>query len=215
MALPVYDKVTIEEYLRIELEDEQRYEYHEGYLLRMSGGSVRHEKILDNVYGEIRASLKAKKSKCQTFGSGLKIEVTPGIRFVYADSSVFCEELKTSTSLPEAARNPIVVIEVLSKSTAPYDHSLKLSRYRAIPSMRACLLIYQSRPCVYRYQRKDKLSLYSFNELTGIDAELTVDCLGVTVPFSELYDGVTFDPLVSSRASLSQKMYEPVSNYGN
>lgn len=214
MAIPAHGKVTLEEYLKIEIEDKERYEFHEGYLFRMSGGTFRHEAIITNVQGEIRSALKLKKSKCKVYSSGIKIEVTQGVRFVYADASVFCEDIEESIALTGAANNPTVVIEVLSKSTALYDHSLKSSRYRAMPSVRACILIYQSRPCVYLYQRSDKLTLYTFQELAGMEETLTIDCLGVSVPLSEIYDGITFDPPTHSSGSIKQKVYESAVPYG-
>jgi len=213
MAYPKFSSIAIGQYLKIEEEDRYRYEYHEGHLYKRSGGSIRHETIIDNVNGTIKAALKLNTSKCRTFGSGLKIELQEGIRYVYADGSVLCKTPDESTAVSGAVKNPVVVIEVLSKSTAAYDRGLKGEWYRALPSIREYVLITQSRPSVSLYSRKDRFTLYNYRDILGIDAVLNLESIGVSIPLSIIYEDVEFDK-EDLDPTTPRKLYDPIKPYG-
>ncbi|MBK7407958.1 MAG: Uma2 family endonuclease [Saprospirales bacterium] len=56
------DKVTIEKYLQIEQESKNRFEYHDGYIFALAGGTLNHGLICGNIFGEIRSGLREKNS---------------------------------------------------------------------------------------------------------------------------------------------------------
>gem|GEM_PF-3611671 len=101
----------------------------------------------------------------------MKIELKAGVRYVYANGSVFCEPVEESEQLPGAAKNPILIIEILSKTTASYDRGKKEAWYRMMPSLRDYVMITQSRPSISHYSRKDPLTLYTYRDLIGLDAK--------------------------------------------
>ncbi|MBK8490868.1 MAG: Uma2 family endonuclease [Saprospirales bacterium] len=56
------DKVTVGEYLQIEQESKNRFEYHDGYIFALAGGTLNHGLICGNIFGEIRSGLREKNS---------------------------------------------------------------------------------------------------------------------------------------------------------
>jgi|GEM_PF-176164 len=213
MAYPKFVSIPLGAYLDIEAEDGERYEYHAGQLYQMSGGTIRHESITDNIHGSIREQLRQKKSICKTYPQGLKIELREGLHYVYADGSVFCDPLEESTHISGAARNPVIVIEVLSKSTFGYDRGEKGEKYRAMPSLREYVLIAQMRPSVSLYSRKDRFTLFTYQDLLSLEDTLTLESIGVSVPLRLIYEDTEFDDNVND-PTIPGKLYEPVMKYG-
>jgi len=209
MALPKYDHIPLNQYLSLEQEDRTRYDYINGYLYEMSGGSLRHETICGNVQGYLFSKLKANGAGCRPYGAGLKIELRVGTRFVYPDGTVFCGELEESPALMSAARSPLVVIEVLSKSTFAYDLGFKARQYRKMPSIREIIFLAQTRPRAEVHHRDDKHSLFQISDLEGMSSVLDLRSIGVSLPFSEIYEDVTF---IAEEAE-KQLRYDPIKPY--
>ena len=70
---------TVEEYLRLEAESQEKHEYIDGRIiplgeaLAMAGGSVNHSRITLNVAAELRARLK--DGPCSAFESNLRVRI--------------------------------------------------------------------------------------------------------------------------------------------
>jgi Uma2 family endonuclease len=86
--------------------------------------------------------------------------------------------------------NPIVVIEVLSKSTRRLDEGEKKDGYLSIPSLEVYLLVEQETAAVTAYRRTDE----GFNRevYEGLDTILPLPEIDAKLPLREFYDGVTF-----------------------
>jgi len=80
--------------------------------------------------------------------------------------------------------NPIMVVEVLSPSTEAYDRGAKLAHYRAIPSLRAVLLVPQDTQRLELFAKRDD-GQWELYERT--DGELPIDALGITVNVEDIY----------------------------
>jgi Uma2 family endonuclease len=82
-----------------------------------------------------------------------------------------------------------VIVEVLSPSTAGYDHDTKWLNYRRIPSLQDYLLVSQDRARVERFTRHGD-GFWLFSEVEGADAELRLESLNVVLNLAEVYEGV-------------------------
>ena len=87
--------------------------------------------------------------------------------------------------------NPILIVEVLSPSTAAYDLVEKFRAYQSIESFREYLLISQSRPHVIRYVRHSK-GEWLRSEVEGMDNEVALESLNITLSLNEIYWRVRF-----------------------
>ena len=119
------NNISIEQYIAIERENDTRYEYHNGEIFAMAGGTFHHAFISGNTFGQIDEKLRQKKSSCFPNNNDLKIQIQGEHRFVYPDISIFCGKVEPSEIDKNAATNPTIIIEVLSESTASYDRGRK------------------------------------------------------------------------------------------
>jgi Uma2 family endonuclease len=87
--------------------------------------------------------------------------------------------------------NPTVIIEVLSDSREAYDRGKKFEIYRRIPSLREYLLVSQHKPQIEQFIRQTS-GEWLLRDVQGMDANVTLPSLGVTVALYEVFDKVEF-----------------------
>ena len=193
MGMPVeqHRHYTVEEYLRLEEDSLEKYEYRDGEIVAMAGGTPDHSLILANVIGELRARLKGKP--CRLYESNLRVKDPRKVLYHYPDATIICgpalfeaQDAKKSTVI-----NPRVIVEVLSPSTEGYDRGMKFSRYREIESFEEYVLITQEEPSIETFLRQPD-GTWSLAAYNGRDAIAKIRCLGIDLPLAEVYAGVEF-----------------------
>jgi Uma2 family endonuclease len=185
--------VSFEEYLAMEKQDDTRYEFHDGYIYAMAGGSFNHSIIGANIIGELREKLKAKGSSCYPSNSDLKLYIEAGNRYLYPDVMILCkDDVKTSPTYKHAVTNPVVVVEVLSESTSDYDRKDKLFFYQQIPSVKEYVLVEQDKAEVSIFSRGEG-DFWKFDLITGRENTLPLPSLNIELKLEELYLNVDFD----------------------
>ena len=83
---------TIQNYLQQEIGSGIKYEYQNGRIYAMAGGSLNHGLLCGNVYSELRSNLKNKAGNCKPITSKVKIHIKQKNSFVYPDAMVICGE---------------------------------------------------------------------------------------------------------------------------
>ncbi len=126
----------VEDYLQSELIRDTKHELINGNISAMAGASKNHERLTGNIYAEFRSHLKG--SSCETFSSDMKLKV--GSNFFYPDVMVVCDD---NTENDYYTESPIIVVEVLSKSTRRVDETIKLMSYINTPSVQEYVIIEQ------------------------------------------------------------------------
>ncbi|PIY08546.1 MAG: hypothetical protein COZ18_11715 [Flexibacter sp. CG_4_10_14_3_um_filter_32_15] len=76
-------KLTFQEYINLERENNQKYEYHDGFVIAMAGGTINHSRIGKNVVSEIDAILKKQGDKCEVFNSDTKLAFQDKKKYLY------------------------------------------------------------------------------------------------------------------------------------
>ncbi|RMG61068.1 MAG: Uma2 family endonuclease, partial [Bacteroidetes bacterium] len=132
------------DYLDLQRTSETKYEYHDGFVVAMAGGSPEHGLIGMNMGSEVRSAIKSGQKPCRVFSSDVRIRVDVANRAFYPDLSVVCGDLIRSETDAQALTNPILIVEVLSESTEGYDRGEKFSYYRQLPSLQEYVLISQA-----------------------------------------------------------------------
>lgn len=189
---------TIEEYLAIDRNSQERYEYFDGEIRLMAGESDKHGIISVNVSSELHNQLKgkpcqvrAKDAKIQTGGFNLDTKSKKGV-FSYPDILVVCGEVEYHDKNKDIITNPKVIIEVLSDSTEIYDRNYKFTRYKMFnPTLTDYILVSQDRPQVEHFIRQDDSSWKMFTYI-GLDQVFTVESIECTLKLSEIYDRIEF-----------------------
>lgn len=184
------DNLTFEEYLEIERNSEIKYEYHNGYIYSMAGGTLNHSRISTNIIRNISQGLIKKGSLCELFNSEAKLHIEKSNRYVYPDAMVVCGDIQTSEDYAEAITNPILIIEVLSKSTADYDRGDKFFFYQQIESLQEYILVEQEKMQIDIYSRRK--NLWKISRVTQEDGVLYLTSLDMEVDLGEIYRRVSF-----------------------
>ena len=172
--------MTVEEYFRFEETSPIKHEYVAGEVYAMSGATVRHNRIVGNVF--VRLSLAAKAGPCDVFINDMRVEVARD-RYYRPDVMVVCTPLAESDIF---ARNPCVVVEVTSPSTARIDRGEKLDAYRSISTLQAYLIVDPRRRGVEWHWRDTLGSDWRREEILG-DGRARVPCLDVELTLDEIY----------------------------
>lgn len=134
-------RYTFREYLELEASSDVRYEFFDGAVFAMSGGSPDHSRLAANVINILATQLVGKP--CQAFTSDLRVRVLETGLATHPDVSVVCGALKRDPEDNNTVTNPVVIVEVLSPSTQRYDREEKAAHYRRIPSLATYVLISQ------------------------------------------------------------------------
>lgn len=186
-------KLSVDEYIQQEIETGQKYEYHDGLIYALAGGSLKHALLIGNIYAELKNELKKKGANCKPIVNDAKLHIKKVNKYVYPDTMVICGEMELSDETKEAVTNPVLIVEVLSKSTSEYDRGDKFYFYRQIPSLQEYILIDQSRYVVEAYYKKEKNDLWRISRYEGLDQSVVFQSLGITIGMKELYFDVEVD----------------------
>jgi len=137
-------RMTYAEYCAFEREATVKHEYLRGEVFAMAGGTLEHGRLAMHVGRLLGNALEGRP--CRVLSSDVRVRVEATDFDTYPDLSVVCGEPQTTEADDHALINPLMVVEVLSRSTEGYDRREKASHYRRIPSLRAYLLVAQDQP---------------------------------------------------------------------
>jgi Uma2 family endonuclease len=172
--------MTVAEFLAWEERQELRYEFDGFRPVAMTGGTVAHEVIGQNIRTELSNRLRG--SRCVPLGANTKIQVAGRIR--YPDALVVCSPLDRKATV---VVDPVVVFEVLSDSTAHIDYFEKLREYTAAPSIRRYVIVDQDLIAATVFVRDgDRMVV----ETVGRGGTLTMPEIEVEIAIDALYRGV-------------------------
>lgn len=189
-ALPVH-KMTIEEYIEFDKNAEGRYEFFDGEIFAMAGGSPEHTRIGGNVFATLRERLRS--ASCEAFTSDLRLKVPAALPYRYPDVSVVCGEAQyEEVQGVKLLLNPVLLVEVISTSTAGYDLGEKFTEYKSIPSFREYLVVSQAHPFVVRHFHHPS-GFWVRHDYEGIENEVLLESLNVTLRMSEIYERMDFE----------------------
>jgi Uma2 family endonuclease len=171
------NKISVEDYLAGELISEIKHEYEDGYVYAMSGTSKSHEKIIGNLSGEFRQSLK--DMPCDVYTSNIKVYVSE-TKFYYPDVMVVCGEDNDDEYYAE---KPILIVEVLSDSTKRKDRTTKRLAYQTLPSLQEYVLIEQDIVDIEVSRRSANWQSQHY----FLGDEVFFESLDLKVPVEEIY----------------------------
>ena len=180
--------LSVEDYIAMEeAELERRFEYIDGELYEMPGGTFTHDNISLNLIYALYPQLI--DSDCALHTTGMRVRVGE-TRYVYPDLSVVCGEPvygNNGTTL----LNPVVAFEIISPSSIYRDRVDKRDFYTSVPTMQAYLIIDQAEVYVESYMRAGRR--WQRDEFDSLDDIIEIEALGCRLPLSAIYRGVALD----------------------
>lgn len=189
---------SAEDYLEIDRNSQERYEYLDGEIWMMAGESEAHADICTNLVREISLQLKGSpcrvRAKDTKVRSGAKPELARTKRgmFSYPDAVVICGKIEFHDEVKDVIVNPQVIIEVLSHSTGDFDRGEKFMRYRNWNlSLTDYILVAQDAPFIEHFTRQADNS-WLLREYRGFDASFPIASINCRLQLSEVFDRVEF-----------------------
>lgn len=182
---------SLSQYLVREEKAQEKHEFYNGIIRKMPGGTFRHNEIASNTLTALKAAVRGLPGPYRVLNSDQKIYIEPANVGVYPDALVICAEPVFYQGRQDLITNPLVVVEVLSRSTASYDRQGKFLLYQQLPSFREYVLIEQTRPEVETWFREEE-NLWRKTVVSGIKAQALLRALGVALPLGEVYENVLF-----------------------
>ena len=165
-------------YLAWEEAQPERNEYIAGEVFAMVGVRQSHNVATGNIYNALRRELKG--SPFRVFIESVKTHVEAADAFFYPDIVVTCDARDRLT--PNYVSHPLLVVEVLSDSTAAFDRGAKFAAYRKLESLKDFVLIdvARQRVEVFRRNAENHWVLYDYGigdsiELTSLSLNLAAD----------------------------------------
>lgn len=190
-ALPKRNYISVEEYLTLERKSLERNEYYNGDIYQMAGTSEEHANISSNIGGSLYLQLK--KRPCKSYQSDLRVHVPATGLFTYPDVLVICGKAKfLEGAYLDTVLNPILIVEVLSPSTADYDKGAKFEHYRTIETLHEYVLVWQDKKRVARYTKQADQS-WILHDFIGEEADISLSSIDCSLTMEDIYDKVEFN----------------------
>jgi Uma2 family endonuclease len=169
------------EFLAWEETQPTRHEFVRGEVFAMVGVVDRHNTVSLNLAIALRQHLRG--SPCRVYAIDVKLRVEAADCYFYPDVMVTCSGADLGDRTIK--REPVLVVEVLSPSTAAFDRGDKFADYRALPSLREYLLIDVDRQRCELYRLGSDGLWVLHPGLDGAGAELT--SVGLTIRGEDLW----------------------------
>jgi Uma2 family endonuclease len=181
---------TPDEYRQLEETAEFRNEYRDGEIVEMTGGTINHSQIIGNIYAFLKSALRGNNAR--PFMSDLRLWIPRYRRGTYPDVMVVKGELVCTPGRKDEMVNPVLIVEVLSRSTKDFDREDKFRFYRSIPEFREYVLVSQQEFLVQQYI-KNESNQWLFQEYEGETATVSFTSIGVQMLMSDIYELVIFE----------------------
>lgn len=186
-SLPSY-YLSPEEYLVIERQAEYKSEYVDGVSYMLAGSSKRHNLIAGNIITELNIQLR--KTPCEVFPSDMKVRVPDSRKFFYPDISVVCDESRFADDERDVLLNPVLIVEILSESTAAFDRGKKFQSYQQIESLQEYLLVSQDEYVLEHFLRQEN-DHWLYTKSSGLDELIELPTLKCQLPLRDVYNKAT------------------------
>lgn len=187
--------LTVEDYLKQELTSEVKHEFIDGHIYAMAGSSENHDRISGTIYRKFGNHLEG--LPCEPFTSDMKIRTSTG-KFRYPDCMVVCDKDDENQFYKT---KPVILVEVISRSTRKIDEKDKLIEYINIPTLQEYVLVEQDFVDITVYRRKDDWrSVHYF-----LGESITFEPIDLTLPVEEIYQRVQNEDMIEFLKSKTEQ----------
>ena len=182
--------ITEKEYLVFEAKSKIKHEYMDGEIFAMAGATRRHNLATTNVSTEL--NLQLRETDCEVYASDFRVKIREG-HHVYPDVAVACDDILTENN-DTTLLNPIVVFEVLSKSTESRDRGDKAEDYFRLDSLQDYILVSQNRVRVEHFAKQTN-SEWTLKIYENPDDEIELKSLNCKIKLELIYLKIKLSPL--------------------
>lgn len=181
---------SLEEYFELEINSQERHEYVDGKIILMTGGTPNHNQIVGNFYAALNFTLK--RQPYQVFVTDQRLWIPRKQIYTYPDVMVITTPIELQEGRKDTIINPIMITEVLSKSTKSYDKDDKFAFYRTISTFQEYILIDQYTMHVEQYSKTDN-NKWIFSEYDNENKIISLTSVPFEITLTDIYDKTDFN----------------------
>jgi Uma2 family endonuclease len=171
---------TVEGFLAFEAEEPERYEFVDGIVRMMTGGSAAHSAIKTNLTNALNTALR--DGPCRAYVDDLKVVTAAAV--MYPDVVVTCRPLAPDD---DRVPDPTVVVEVLSPTTERHDRIAKWREYQRIGSLQHFVLVEQAERRVEVYSRTE--TGWALASIEPPEDMVTLQSICASLSLEAIYEG--------------------------
>ena len=178
------------EYLAFEEKSKIKHEFMDGEIFSMAGATRRHNLATTNISTELNVQLR--ETDCEVYASDFRVRIRERHN-VYPDVAVACDEILTDDN-EVTLSNPVVVFEVLSKSTEKRDRGDKAEDYFKLESLQDYVLVSQHHIRAEHFSRQ-KNNVWTLKIYEDLSDEVELKSIKCKVSLKSIYSKLKLPPL--------------------
>ena len=199
---PEQQRMSFERYLLLVSNSERRYEYYDGEVGLMAGGSSNHATIALN-FGVALDQALDNDAPCRPYVTNKLVRVTP-TKTLIPDVVVSCDMADHGES--QIIDAPVLVVEALSRSTEMTDLFVRLALYQAKESIQEIIFISQVIQRVEVFSRSATDWLY---HQYGAGQSFHLRSLDIEIEVRQLYRRLLIPAVVEQVKEEGEDVPEP------
>ena len=181
---------TPEEYLQLEETSQSKNEYLNGQILPMTGSTTNHNEISLNFCTNFKSQMRGKKYKI--YMGDVKLWIPRYHIYTYPDVMVIQGEPIYEGTGTTTVTNPLIIIEILSKSTENHDRTNKFRFYRSISTFQEYIIVNQYEYLIEQFT-KNADSQWVLTEYESLDVVLSLQTIEFQISLRDIYEEVNFE----------------------
>lgn len=183
--------VTLLEYVRREAKSIEKYEYHNGKIVKMPFARGPHNEITANIIGALKYEVRQLPKKYRVFSGDQKIYLPEVNHGVYPDAVAVCETPEYWDDDTLLLVNPLLIVEVLSKSTQKFDREGKFDLYKSRPTFQEYVLVRQD-TCEVETRYREEPGLWRETVYTDMEDAILLKSIGCSIALADIYENIEF-----------------------
>ena len=182
---------SLAEYLRREENASELHEYYDGTITKLPMARGPHNEIVGNMTAALKNAIKVSPNTFRLF-TGQQLVYLPTFNYgLYPDVLVVAEAPQYWDNNQVLLINPILIVEVLSKSTKKYDRTEKFAEYKTLSSFQEYLLIDPNK-CSVESRFREEPNLWRDTFVTELSASIALKSIGCSLDLEDIYENIVF-----------------------
>jgi Uma2 family endonuclease len=181
---------TLAEYLRKEERSDELHEYENGIITKLPMAKGPHNIISANIIWALKNVIKTENKKYVVM-SNQQLVYMPELNFSrYPDILVVAEAPLYWENNECLLINPVLIIEVLSRSTRNYDRKGKFDEYLTLDSFKEYLLVDQKK-CHIERRFREEPDLWRNSNFIDITSSIPLKSLDCSISLADIYENIS------------------------
>ncbi len=184
-------RFTLGVYLEREENARELHEYYDGIITKLPMAKGPHNIIVANMTAELIFAFRTHNKDYTVMGSQ-QLVYLPELNFsLYPDVLTVAATPKYWDANEVLLINPLLIVEVLSRSTKKYDRTDKFEEYKTLPSFKEYILIDPNK-CQIEVRFREAPDLWRNTFYKNMSDTIPLKSVGCTLDVDLIYKKITF-----------------------